>query len=51
MAASVTPLESALVTLAVEAKPSTDLWTTDPTGITKALRHLQDQIRRTIRKK
>ena len=51
IAASVTPLDSPLVELAVEPKPSTDLWTTDPTGITKALRRLRRNLKHAGKKK
>lgn len=41
IAASVVPMESSLLRPATEPKPSGDLWTTDPTGITKTLRRLR----------
>ncbi len=51
IAASLVPLTSPLVELAVEPKHSTDLWTTDPTGITKALRKLRRNLKHSRKKK
>jgi hypothetical protein len=39
------PLNSPLLEIAAEPKPSGDLWTTDPTGITKALRRLRRNLK------
>jgi hypothetical protein len=45
LAASTMPLNSPLLEIAAEPKPSGDLWTTDPTGITKALRRLRRNLK------
>jgi len=45
IAASVAPLNSPFLEPAVEPRPSGDLWTTDPTGITKALRRLRRTLK------
>jgi SAM-dependent methyltransferase len=41
IAASTIPLNSPLIELAAEPRHSSDLWTTDPTGITKTIRRLR----------
>jgi SAM-dependent methyltransferase len=46
IAASVPALHSPLVVAAPEPKPSGDLWTTDPTGITKVLHRLRRNLKR-----
>jgi SAM-dependent methyltransferase len=46
IAASVPALTSPLVEIASEPKPSRDFWTTDPTGITKVLRRLRRNLKR-----
>ena len=46
IAASMQALDSPLVELAPEPKPSGDLWTTDPTGITKVLRRLRRNLKK-----
>jgi SAM-dependent methyltransferase len=45
IAASVEPLDSPLLEKAAESRPSNDLWTTDPTGVTKALRKLRRNLK------
>jgi SAM-dependent methyltransferase len=45
IAASVPALDSPLVELTHEPKPFRDLWTTDPTGITKTLRRLRRNMK------
>jgi SAM-dependent methyltransferase len=45
IAASVPALDSAGLLSATEPKPSGDLWTTDPTGITNALRRIRRNLR------
>ncbi len=45
VAASTLPLDSPLIESATEPKPSGDLWTTDPTGITKTLRRLRRNLK------
>ncbi len=45
VAASAVPLHSPILETAAEPKPSGDLWTTDPTGITKALRRLRRNLK------
>ena len=45
LAASTMPLNSPLLEIAAEPRPSGDLWTTDPTGITKALRRLRRNLK------
>lgn len=51
VAASMLRLDSSLVEIATEPKPSGDLWTTDPTGITKALRRLRRNLKHSRAKK
>jgi SAM-dependent methyltransferase len=51
IAASVLALDSPLVVAASEPKPSGDLWTTDPTGITKVLRRLRRNLKHSRVKK
>jgi SAM-dependent methyltransferase len=46
IAASLLALHSPLITVAPEPKPSLDLWTTDPTGITRVLRRLRGNLKR-----
>jgi SAM-dependent methyltransferase len=46
IAASVPELNSPLLSVASEPMPSRDLWTTDPTGITKMLRRLRRNLKR-----
>jgi SAM-dependent methyltransferase len=45
-AASLQPLQSPLLHAAAEPMPSGDLWTTDPTGITKVLRRVRLKLKR-----
>ncbi len=45
VAASTLPLDSPQVIPALEPKHSGDLWTTDPTGITKTLRRLRRKLK------
>jgi SAM-dependent methyltransferase len=45
-AASLQPLDSALLRAANEPMPSGDLWTTDPTGITRVLRRIRLKLKR-----
>lgn len=51
IAASLTPISSPLIEPAPEPKPSGDLWTTDPTGITKTLRRLRRNIKHSRKRK
>jgi SAM-dependent methyltransferase len=51
IAASVPALSSPLITLAAEPKLSGDLWTTDPTGITKVLHRLRRNLKRSRNRK
>jgi hypothetical protein len=51
IAASVPTLNSPLLSVASEPMPSRDLWTTDPTGITKMLRRLRRNLKRSRSKK
>ena len=51
IAASMAQLDSPLVEIATEPRPSGDLWTTDPTGITKALRRLRRNLKYSVKKK
>jgi SAM-dependent methyltransferase len=51
VAASMMPLDSPLVETAAEPRPSGDLWTTDPTGITKVLRKLRRNLKHSRKKK
>jgi SAM-dependent methyltransferase len=51
VAASTMPLNSPLIEYAAEPKPSGDLWTTDPTGITRALRKLRRNLKHSRKKK
>jgi SAM-dependent methyltransferase len=51
IAASIPPLNSNLVEVALEPKPSRDLWTTDPTRITKVLRRLRRNFKQVRNKK
>ena len=51
IAASVSALDAPALLPATEPKPSGDLWTTDPTGITKALRRLGRNFRHSRAKK
>jgi SAM-dependent methyltransferase len=51
VAASMMPLDSPLVETAIEPKPSGDLWTTDPTGITRALRRLRRNLKHSRKRK
>jgi SAM-dependent methyltransferase len=50
IAASVPTLNSQLVDIAPEPKPSRDLWTTDPTGITNVIRRLRRNIKQSRKK-
>jgi SAM-dependent methyltransferase len=45
-AASMQPLDSPLVRAATEPMPSCDLWTTDPTGISRVLRRIRQKLKR-----
>jgi SAM-dependent methyltransferase len=45
IAASVPTLNNPLLEIAPEPKPSRDLWTTDPTGITNSLRRLRRNLK------
>jgi SAM-dependent methyltransferase len=51
IAASVKALDSPLVEVAPEPMPSGDLWTTDPTGITKVLRRLRRNLKQSRNRK
>ena len=51
IAASVPPLNSPLIEVAAEPKPSRDYWTTDPTGITNVLRRLRRNLKQSRSKK
>jgi hypothetical protein len=51
VAASMMPLDSPLVETAIEPKPSGDLWTTDPTGISRALRRLRRNLKHSRKRK
>jgi tRNA (mo5U34)-methyltransferase len=51
IAASVPPLDSPLVAVAPEPRPSRDYWTTDPTGITKVLRRLRRNLKQSRSRK
>jgi SAM-dependent methyltransferase len=51
IAASVPPIDSPLIEIAAEPKPSRDFWTTDPTGITKVLRRLRRNLKQSRSKK
>jgi SAM-dependent methyltransferase len=51
IAASVPALDSPLIEVAPEPKPSRDFWTTDPTGITKVLRRLRRNLKQSRSKK
>jgi SAM-dependent methyltransferase len=51
IAASLKPLDSPIVELADEPRHSSDLWTTDPTGITKTLRKLRRNLKRSGKKR
>jgi SAM-dependent methyltransferase len=51
IAASAAPLDSPLVEVAVEPRSSGDLWTTDPTGITKTLRRLRRNLKHVGKRK
>jgi hypothetical protein len=44
-AASFEAVDSPVLEKAVESRPRVDLWTTDPTGITKALRKLKRNLK------
>jgi SAM-dependent methyltransferase len=51
IAASTKPLNSPLIEVAVEPRYSSDLWTTDPTGITKTLRKLRRTLKHAGKRK
>src|SRR5262249_32577936 len=51
IAASFSPLDSPVLKLAEEPRPSGDLWTTDPTGITKALRRIRRNLKQAGKRK
>ena len=51
IAASIAAVESPLIVQATEPKPSGDLWTTDPTGVTKVLRRLRRNVKQGRNKK
>jgi SAM-dependent methyltransferase len=51
IAASIPPLNSHLIEIASEPKPSRDLWTTDPTGISKVLRRLGRNFKKSRNRK
>ena len=45
-AASLQPLDSKLLRATAEPMPSGDLWTTDPTGISRVLRRIRQKLKR-----
>ena len=51
MAASVEALDSPILEKVTESRPRVDLWTTDPTGITKALRKLKRNLKHAGKRK
>jgi SAM-dependent methyltransferase len=51
IAASLVPLNSPLIEVAVEPKLARDLWTTDPTGIARALRKLRRNLKHSGKRK
>ena len=51
IAASISAFDSPLVEAATEPTPSGDLWTTDPTGVTKVLRRLRRNVKQSRNKK
>jgi SAM-dependent methyltransferase len=51
IAASIAAIDSPLIEMANEPKPSGDLWTTDPTGVTKVLRRLRRNVKQSRKKK